>query len=198
MKKLNYLSLVSFCFLLFVSFNATAQKISVNKGKLSALKGVKSYHVEFTYEDMKVGKKSEKSYISENVKKKNKEEKGSGDAWLEAWKGNRASRFEPKFVELFNKTSENREVSLDEGDVKMMVHITNTDPGWNVGVMRRPCFVNLEIEFVKSGKTVCKMTMDRIPGADAMGFDFDAAYRIQEGYAKGGKALAKYMKKKIK
>ena len=197
MKKLNRLSFATLVAFLFFALAANAQKIDVYKGKISALKGVKSFTTEYDYSDMKVGKKTESKYVSEKVKDKNKEERGTGDKWKEEWFGNREARFEPKFEELFNEYHEGGKIE-DGGEVKMLIHTTMTEPGFNVGVARRPALIFLDIEFQDaSGKTLCKVRIDKAPGG-AMGYDFDMAYRIQEGYAKAAKSLAKYMNKKVK
>jgi len=38
--------------------------------------------------------------------------------------------------------------------------------------------------------------MDKAPGQDWGGFDYDAGYRIQESYAKSGKTLGQFLTKK--
>ncbi len=72
-----------------------------------------------------------------------------------------------------------------------------TEPGFNVGVMRMPAYTNMEAQFVKTGTTAeeAVITMTKAPGADAMGFDYDAGARISESYAKAGKSLGAFLEK---
>lgn len=82
--------------------------------------------------------------------------------------------------------------------VIMNIHTTFIEPGFNVGVMRRPAFINLEVTFTKGEEELVVLSATKAPGADAMGFDFDTGYRISEAYAKAGKSLGKFILKNAK
>lgn len=79
----------------------------------------------------------------------------------------------------------------------LVVKTIFTEPGFNVGVMRMPAYTNMEASFVKTGTTTYEavITMMKAPGADAMGFDYDAGARISESYAKAGKSLGAFLQK---
>ena len=86
----------------------------------------------------------------------------------------------------------------NKANYTMIVETTFTEPGFNVGVMSKVASINLKITFVdKSGKEMAKMTIDKVPGRDAMGFDYDTGVRIEEAYAKAGKSVGKFIDKKI-
>ena len=200
MKK-NSVYLLGFVLVLFVT-NVSAQKVKLVSGDLSFLKGQTKLNVEYIYDGMMVGKKTEAQYIKEKMEKYNKDEAGKGDKWLESWKNDRTKRFEPKFEELLNKNLEgvNVNVSSSNKDAKytLILKTIFTDPGYNVGVSRKPSYINVIVTFVETGKTtdLVKITMDKAPGQDWGGFDYDAGYRIQESYAKSGKTLGQFLTKK--
>ncbi len=188
--------------LLIAGSMLNAQKISVKKGDLGFLKGQKSLLVTFDYSNMAVGKfDKEEDYIAKKVEDYNKSEAGKGDKWREAWKNDRASRYEPKFEELFNeytsKTGITGKRDVADAQFEMNIHTTFTEPGFNIGITRKPAFIDLVITFknISSGEELAVMEVDNCPGRDAFGYDFDTGYRIEEAYAKLGKSLAGYIAK---
>ena len=185
-----------------VMFSGTVfgQKIKVMDGNVKALSGVTAIKIEYDYSNLAVGKFDvENEYIEKKVAELNEDEAGTGDSWKEKWFADRPERFEPKFEELFTKYAANIESGQDvNSDVVMNVHTTFIEPGFNVGVARRPAYIDLEVTFHKGGEQVVVISMLKSPGSDAMGFDFDTGYRISEAYAKAGKALGKYLTKNLK
>ena len=199
MRKFQLLVLA----ILFMGFAnlGQAQKVKVESGDLTTLKGQTEFNLEFVYNGMTVGKyKTEEEYITKKKEEANKKEAGKGDKWEAGWKGDREARFEPKFIEIFNKTCKDVTVAKAKTSAKytFVVKTIFTEPGFNIGLMKQPAYINVEITIVETGgKTeVAKITMTNVPGADAMGFDFDAGSRLSEAYAKCGKELAKLLMKK--
>ena len=186
------------------TLTANAQKIKKIEGNLSPLKGEKALKIEFKYENMEVGKNlTEEEYIERKVKEYNEKEAGTGDKWRESWVRDREARFEPKFIELFNKYTEKIDLEgAKEGasNYTLIVHTYYTEPGFNVGVMRRPAFIHVKYTIVKTGTNdiVVQYDQQKIPGADAMGYDFDTGTRIAESYAKAGKEFGKLLSKELK
>ena len=174
------------------------------KGDYSFLKNEKNISIVFDYSNMKVGKKlSEEKYVDEKVKEHNKKEAGKGDKWKEGWFGARESRYQPKFMELINKSLDNTSLKANEsGDAKytLIVKTVFTEPGFNVGVMKQPAYVNFEMIFIEtdSKKEIKKYILTNVPGSQAMGYDFDAGSRIAECYAKAGKMMGAYIAKALK
>ncbi len=200
---MNIKLFVALLSVIFVFGGAQAQKIT-QKGDLSALKGAKRIQLVYEYDKMRVGKYvNEDQYISERVAQRNEKEPGSGDKWKEAWYDDRERRFEPKFDELFNKYVQKYDLEAGkdytDAPIKAIVRTTFTEPGFNVGVMRKPASIDAEIVFVdnKTGKQLGKLTVLKVPGKDAMGYDFDTGVRIQEAYAVLGKSTAKHLAKKV-
>ena len=183
------------------SFACLAQKIKVTSGDLNFLKGQTTINVEYSYDNMGVGKfDKEEDYINEKVEDYNKKEAGRGDKWKESWIADREERFEPKFEELINKNLEKSNVKIGEfpdATYTMLVKTTYTEPGFNVGVVRKNAYTDYEVVFIENEtqEEVATMTILKSPGLGAMGYDFDSGLRIQESYAKAGKELGQYLAK---
>ncbi|HOX83989.1 MAG TPA: hypothetical protein PLS08_13240 [Chryseolinea sp.] len=83
----------------------------------------------------------------------------------------------------------------------MIVHTTFTEVGFNVGVMSKPAFINMEVTVVETAnrdKVVAKITVMNAPGRSAFGYDFETGLRLQEAYAKAGKEIGNFFAKNIK
>jgi hypothetical protein len=192
-------NILLFCMLL--SSASFAQKVKLVEGSLKPLKGQKAIRVEFTYDNMIVGKDlTEEDYIKRKKEEYNEKEAGRGEKWEKAWVDDRKERFEPQFVELFEKHS-SMTTNANDAQYTLVFHTTRTEPGWNVGVMRAPARIDAEVSIQESAnpdKVIARLTVVNAPGRDAAGFDFDTGYRIQEAYAKSGKEIAQLLVKQIK
>jgi len=202
MKNLRLPLMVLFIALTSVSFS---QKIKIEDGDLSFLKGVTELNVVYDYSNMEVGKfKTEEAYIDKKVSEKNKKEAGTGDKWLESWNGSRERVYQPKFETLFNKVLAKKNMTIAEGrtDAKytLIVKTVFIEPGYNIGISKKPSFVSFEYIFIETGteNVLCTMVQFKVPGAQAAGMDYDTSTRISESYAKAGKMLAGFIYKKIK
>lgn len=182
------------------SVSTHAQKIKLTEGDLSPLKGQTAVNVEFAYDHMSVGKKDEAEYIKAKTEEYNKKEPGKGDAWAKSWTNDREARFEPGFRQLFTEYSGMSVDGKKNAKYTLIVHTTSTEPGFNVGVMRKNAQIDVEVLLVETAdksKVLAKMIIDNIPGRDAVGADFDTGQRIAEAYEKCGKSLGKFVKDKI-
>ncbi len=178
-----------------------AQKIKVVKGDPGIIKGER-VHVTYDFSDMRVGKKSEADYLEQKVQDYNQKEPGKGDKWAKAWVDDRKHRFLGKFEELLNKNFEGTDTearnAFKETKYVMNVHTTWTEPGYNIGISKRPAKINLIITIseVASEDELVAITLDGAPGKTFGYGDFDTGVRIQEAYAKAGKELAQFIVKK--
>lgn len=196
MKKLSIFALAS---LFLVSTITRAQE------NLSFLKGEKTIKVEYNYDNMKVGKKSEADYCSEKVADYNKKSPGSGDSWLKQWKNNRESTYQPKFEDLLNKYLSKTGISAypsnEDAKYTLILKTVFTEPGFNVGVMDQSAYITVEASFVETAnkdKVLAKKTFKKMPGATAFGPDWDVATRVSESYAKAGKETGKWILNSLK
>ncbi len=195
MKLLHRGALLCLCLL---ALNiATAQKVKLLEGDLSALKNEKTINTEFSYENMKVGKfNDEKEYIEKKKEEYNKKEAGKGDTWAVAWVDDREQRFEPQFNELFEKTSQM--TITPKAKYTLIYKTTFTEPGFNIGVMRKNATIDGEawiVETADKNKVIAKIGVTKAPGRMFGGFDFDTGERISEAYAMAGRALARLIVK---
>ena len=181
------------------------QKMQVLEGNCDFLKNEKVINIEYDYSEMSVGKfETEEGYVDKKVAEHNEKEAGKGDKWKASWEGSRQRVYHPKFEQLFNKVLAKRGLSAaqDATDAKytLIVKTTFLEPGFNIGIVKKAAATNLEYIFVEteSKNVVAKFSQNGIPGAQAMGMDFDGSTRISESYAKGGKMLAGFIYKKLK
>lgn len=189
-----------------LAISSQAQKVILEDGNLDFLKGQKDLKVEYDYSNMAVGKyDKEKDYTDDKVAEYNAKEKGKGDKWLVAWNNDRKTDFQPKFEELLNKTLEDLSIvalpSKAAAKYTLTLHTTFTEPGFNVGVVRKNASINVEYIFTETGhpgKILAKLSARNVPGRDFGGYDFDAGARIGEAYAKAGKSLGQFIVKKLK
>ena len=198
--KLIYGTVAAVAFTAF-TIAASAQKIKMIDGDVGVLKGQATINVDFTYNAMSVGKyKTEEEYVAAKTAEYNKKEAGKGDMWAKHWTEDREARFEPKFIELFEKYSELDVRSQKDAKYTLIVHTLSTEPGFNVGVVRKNSEIDVEVLLVETAdksKVLAKMSISNIPGRDAFGYDFDTGERISEAYEKCGKAVGKFIKDKL-
>jgi len=181
--------------------------IKLQSGSLDFLRGETQVNVEYSYENMRVGKFArEQDYIDQKVADYNKKEAGRGDSWRRTWVEDRGQRYQPKFEELINKYLADRKSSLKFGSFKdakytLILKTTFTEPGWNAFVMRSPALIDAQAVFVETGNRanpLATITITKSPGRDVQGYDYDTGVRVQESYAKAGKELGVFLAKKVK
>jgi hypothetical protein len=178
---------------------AGAQKIKLQEGDLSALKGQTTINIEFTYDNMRVGKfDKEADYIADRTATYNKKEAGKGDSWAKSWVNDREARFEPKFIELFEKYGSltNKKASK----YTLIFHTKGTEPGYNIGISSKPSDIDGEIFIVETdnrSNVIAKISVDNAKGRNFFGYDFDTGLRIAEAYEAAGKYVAKWIKDKV-
>ena len=181
-----------------ISTLAIAQKMKVTSGSFAALKGIALFDVKFDYSNLKVDKfKTEEEFLKEKMKKR--EAKGTDDDFQKSWFADREDRYEPKFVESFNKREPSIQVGENNGAPYVMtVKTTWIYPGYNVGAWRQDSKINTTITVLEKdnpGKILLVADYTDVPGSGAMGNDYNSGYRISESYAKLAKELVADIKK---
>ena len=199
MKLLNKFS-VAIAMLSF-SLNTQAQKLKTTEGSIDALKNETSVNIEFTYDNISVGKfDKEADYVKKKTEEYNAKEPGRGDNWAKSWINDREARYQPKFIDLFTMNS-HMTVSKD-ARYTLIYKTRSIEPGYNIagGMMiggRKNASVDAELWIVETAdktKKVAVITVDNAPGGTWGGFDYDTGTRIAEAYASAGKKLGKYVK----
>ena len=185
--------------LLLLSVITNAQKIKLESGDLSPLKGETSINFKFTYLNMGVGKyANEADYIDKKKADYNGKEAGRGDTWQRQWISDRTESFEPKFKDLFTKYSFLSESK--NAKYTMIFNTSFTEPGFvGYGLIRENAKINGDatiIETANPGKIIAVISVEKAPGRSFSGLDYDTGTRLSEAYAAAGKALGKFVKSK--
>lgn len=181
-----------------------AQKLKTVEGSPNVIKGDKNIAVVFTYDNLKVGKMEEADYIKREIAEREEKEPGTGEKWAKAWGNDKKDRYPEKFIELFNKFGgELFDAKIVPGSSNskytMKVNTSWIEPGFNVGVMRKPALTNQEIVICETSNPdviIHKLTILKSTGTGAAGYDFDAGFRIRESFAKAAKEYAQFIYKK--
>jgi hypothetical protein len=194
MKKIS--KSVLFIALAFIAINATAQRIKTIEGDLSVLKAETTISVEFTYDNMSVGKfDKESDYIDKKKGEYNAKEAGRGDNWAKSWVNDRKMVFEPKFIDLFEKATDM--VVKAGAKYTMIFHTTTTEPGYNIYVTKKNAEIDAEVTIVETAnrsKVIAVISVKNAPGRTFSGNDYATSDRISECYAVAGKKLGKFIK----
>lgn len=183
-----------------------AQKAKIQEGDWKNLKGISKFNLVFDYSDLEIPKyKNEDEFLKDKMQKREEKKKGDGERFKKNWFADRADRYEPKFIESFNKRWKNGEVMVDrelsDAEYTMHVHTTFMYAGYNVGVVRQNSKIDAVLTFYKNDnpeKILFQVKYIKAEGNGAFGNDYDSGYRISEAYAKLAKTLAAHLKKKAK
>lgn len=190
--KITILSLT----VVLIAATSFAQKIKVKEGDKNILKNESTINIEFTFNDLSVGKyKKEEDYIAAKKEEFNKKEAGRGDNWAKKWKDDQEYRFPSDFVNLFTK---NAKMTTDKNaKYTLIFHTTSIEPGFNIGITRKNAYIDGEVLIVETAnkdKVLARLTIEDARGKVFMGNDYDTGERISESYAKAGKELGQYLK----
>ncbi|WP_289042050.1 hypothetical protein [uncultured Zobellia sp.] len=188
--------------LLVVSANSFAQKMKVSKGDIKNLKDISAYTLEFDYSNLEIPKyDSEDDFLADKMAKREEKEAGKGEEFKKSWFADRQDRYEPKFIESFNKRFDDGEVSVSMEDAAytMKIHTNKIYAGYNVGVVRKNAEIDATVtvyETANPSNVLLEGKYSDVQGYGAMGNDYNSGYRISECYAKLAKNMAGYIIKK--
>ncbi|MBZ0328510.1 MAG: hypothetical protein K8F54_12940 [Altibacter sp.] len=183
-----------------------AQKVKITQGSYAALKGISAYNLEFDYSNVQIPKyDSEEDFLKDKMAKRDEKEPGTGDRFKASWFSDREERYEPKYIESFNKRFDNGQIKvgadLPEAEYTMKIHTTMMWAGYNVGIVRKNAKIEATVSVFKTSdpaSVLFSANYTKVEGGGAMGYDFDSGYRISEAYAKLAKKVAADIKKKAK
>ena len=194
--KLSIKKYAAMTTLVFFVLTANAQKIKKIEGDLAVLKGEKTMNIEFTYNDMSVGKfEHESEYIEKKKTEYNAKESGRGDSWAKSWIADRKMVFEPKFIDLFEKSTDM--VVNATAKYTIIFHTTTTEPGYNIYITKKNAEIDAVatvVETANRSKIIAVISVKNAPGRTFSGNDFLTGDRIAECYAVAGKKLGKFIK----
>lgn len=183
-----------------------AQKSKVEQGDWKNLKNITKFNLVFDYSNLEIPKyDNEEAFLKDKMQKREEDKEGDGERFKKSWFDDRENRYEPKFIESFNKRWENNEIvavkDLTDAEFTIMVHTTFIYPGYNVGVMRQNSKIDAILTVSKSDNPdtiLFKVKYTKAEGNGVFGYDFNSGYRISEAYAKLAKTFAADLKKKTK
>ncbi len=194
--KLTIKKYAAMATLVFFVLTANAQRIKTTEGDISVLKGETTMNIEFTYNDMSVGKfEHESEYIEKKKAEYNAKEPGKGDNWAKNWIADRKMVFEPKFIDLFEKSTDM--VVKATAKYTIIFHTTTTEPGYNIYITKKNAEIDAEatvVETANRSKIIAVISVKNAPGRTFSGNDFATGDRIAECYAVSGKKLGKFIK----
>lgn len=185
-----------------MSSNAWAQKIRVSTGNLNFLKDQKMLNIEYSYENMGIGRyDQEEDYIIDKVIGYNDKEPGKGDEWLKNWTDAKEEVFGPTFKESLMKELRKADISIEEDSAAIYTLVLKTtfiEPGFDVGVMSKKANAKYEVMFIKNENKEVMATLNVFAflAAGGIGYDFNTIKAIEKVYAKAGTGLGEYLTKK--
>ena len=191
--------------ILLISFSGilSAQRVSLKAGALNFLSDQSSVRVEYTYDNMMVGKYKEADYLAKKTREYNEKEPGKGDQWAQDWVNDRMIRFQPAFEEAYNTiiTIAGVGCKVDpagSATYRMVVHTTFTEPGFNIYMTRKDASIDAEVIFYDGANTeLAKIFIDNSPGGGIWEMDYDTGVRIKDAYANAGRSLAAFILDKV-
>lgn len=182
------------------TLQANAQRIKTISGNPDILRNEASVNIEFTYENISVGKFSrEEDYIKKKTDEYNSKEPGRGDMWAKNWVGDRTARYEPKFLDLF--VIHSHKLISKDAKYTLIFKTRSIEPGYNIGISsmyggRKNAEIDAEVWIVETANRsnkIAVITVENAPGGTWGGYDYDTGTRVTESYAISGKKLAKHI-----
>lgn len=183
---------------------ASAQKMKVESGDFSFLKGHKELKIVMNFDKTTFynEKMSEEDYIAKRVKEIGDDKgKAEADKWVSDWTYSKENSFIDKFIASMNKNVDIKTSKDADAKYTLIVETTWIYPGWFGGVMSQPAKVSTSLKFVETANPSNVLLIIGSQNAPGDGNVIGVANnndRIAEGYAKTGKSLAKMIEKKVK
>ena len=188
-----------FIFIFWVGVTFSQQKIL--EGNFKNLKGISTYTVTFDYSDLQVhGFNSEEEYLKEKMEKRAHKE-GEAEKFKSDWYADRSAKYEPKFIEYFNKRFDKGEIILaKDSNAKHTMNVKTTwiYPGYNVVAGNEPAKISAIITIFETENPtdiLLKVEYTRSIGLEEGMFDFDQGYRIAGAYEKLAKNIVMQLKR---
>jgi hypothetical protein len=203
----RWFPVLSAVFIFLMGINIQAQQIIEGDVSLAFITGENKFNLEYIYDGMMVGKKTEIDYKTEKIAYYNQKQAGKGDSWAQKWVGSRAAIYEPMFEELLNKMLAKAKpgalAEKNKSDAKytIVVKTIMLEPGFNSFVLKVNPYCDFEITWIETPtkKVMAKEFLNNVAGVVVADndWDFDPSNRIKECFAKAGKMVGKKMAKKL-
>jgi hypothetical protein len=114
--------------------------------------------------------------------------------------GDRKARFEPQFIELFEKNSAFGAGNCVDAKYTLVINNSRTEPGYKIMISRKNAEIDMEVTIIEtaSKREVAKYSIKSSPGRTFGVSDYDTGARIEESYAAAGKYFGKNLMDDIK
>jgi hypothetical protein len=197
-SKINILIISLFSIVCIQGFS---QQIKLVSGNMSFLKKEKGLRLEFDYDSMRVGDYArEQDYVNQKVADYNKENPGSGENWLKAWRNNRLNLFQPAFRKNMNALIKplSMNTNYDSTNYTLIVQTVFTEPGfYATSMVRKRASINLVFLFVDTqdhSRVLAKLTCNKVTtGYLPLAQRYDVANRLISAYGIAGTLLGTYL-----
>jgi hypothetical protein len=179
--------------LLVLYLPLSAQKMKIVDGNLNGLKGITSYNVKFTYNNLVAGAGiPERKYLIDMKTRWEEKEPGQGANFVRLWFNDRKQLYEPAFVKNFEHFSG---IALyDSGaNYTLLIKTDHIEGGWSADFLNCPAGIDGELWIVESAdnnNVKAKIGFYNFSGTKFYGGDFEMTQRIESAYALAGKGLA--------
>lgn len=155
--------------------------------------GTNELSIKYEYSDITVGAQIEETYLDSTVKTLNDKEPGKGDLFRKEWFTARKTKYEPKFVEIFNRWGPRVGLSGTNDStgspVTVLVKTIFIEPMSKADKARQPHYITAEVIFLDSNNE--RMFYYRLK--DIYGASIQACYGAISHWAM--KTLTKELKK---
>ncbi len=199
------IALLAFVFVSLILSTACGSIVKYKEGDSSRsfMQGADKILVKFDYSATRVGRfATEAEYIESKMTEIDEKDPGKGEEWRVKWEEQKDSIFAYQFTKLMNDRINEKGIvagtNLTDAPLTMIVHVMSIEPGWNVGVSRRNAEVDFIVKIYKTSdmnQPLVVYAMNKVQGFGAMGYDFDAGYRMGQSFARGGRELGRYLVK---
>lgn len=157
--------------LTLMTLSGFAQKLKWESGEdLAFLKGEKNVTVEYNFDNMIVGEKSETEFLEDKRKELNEDKAGSGDEFVTHWHEVKKTKYPKQFEENFNNALKKEELRISQsGESKYTVIVTtqNIKTGKGNAWRNKPAeidFLLTIVETANKSNVVAKATLQDAKG----------------------------------
>ncbi|NMH27678.1 hypothetical protein [Flavobacterium silvaticum] len=189
-----------FFILLLIPVAMSAQRYDIISGKFENLKSIAAYNVTFDYKGMEInGYASEEAFIKEKVEKREKNPE-KAERFAKQWYADREEKYEPRFMEYFNKRFDKGEVSVAKNPsatYTMKIKTVWIYPGYGIGPGGEPPKITAIVsvfETANPANVLLEVKFEKAIGLDNKNLN-DPGERISGAYEKLAKNLVQQIKR---
>lgn len=194
----NRIVLVVFLLAFMASY---AQKLKVESGDLSVLKGIEKYKIIFEYDSLTVeGFETEADFLKEKMEKRELKKQGDGERFRQSWFSDRKELYEPSFIKNFNGyfiMKKKIKLYKNNPSCKYTVKLVTNKiyPGYNVGVWweESKLWATIIIFETENPKNIVLKSKEILIQGKT---DYNGGVRIANSYGLLGKVFARFLRKK--